>query len=146
MDRDATLVERLRERGAGAAEELVDTYGDRVYRLAVRITGSPSDAEEVAHRAQTRIQRDHAVGIGEQRIHVELDDLGQVGVPGSGTTLTLYLPSPWPDAEPTIARAAESIIAADLGDEAAQERVDDAEGHELSWYATQELGPWLDLL
>jgi len=41
--------------------------------------------------------------IGEQRIHVELDDLGQVGVPGSGTTLTLYLPSPWPDAEPTIA-------------------------------------------
>jgi hypothetical protein len=49
-------------------------------------------------------------------------------------------------AEPTIARAAESIIAADLGDVAAQERVDDAEGHELSWYATQELGTWLALL
>lgn len=49
-------------------------------------------------------------------------------------------------AEATIARAAESIIAADLGDDAAQERVDDAEGHELSWYATQELGPWLALL
>ena len=50
------------------------------------------------------------------------------------------------DAEPTVARAAESVIAADLGDEAAQERVDDAEGHELSWYATQELGTWLTLL
>jgi hypothetical protein len=50
------------------------------------------------------------------------------------------------DAEPTVARAVESIIAADLGDDGAQERVDDAEGHELSWYATQELGAWLALL
>lgn len=49
-------------------------------------------------------------------------------------------------AEPTVAQAAESIIAADLGDAGAQERVDDAEGHELSWYATQELGTWLTLL
>ena len=57
MDRDATLVERLRERGAGAAEELVDTYGDRVYRLAVRITGSPSDAEEVAQDALWSVSR-----------------------------------------------------------------------------------------
>lgn len=50
------------------------------------------------------------------------------------------------DAEPTIGQAAESIIAADLGDEAAQARVDDAEGFELSWYATQELAAWLALL
>lgn len=42
-------------------------------------------------------------------------------------------------AEPTIAAAAAAVLAADLGDEEAEVRVGDAEGHELSWYATQEL-------
>jgi hypothetical protein len=49
-----------------------------------------------------------------------------------------------PEAAPTVAAAAEAIIAADLGDEASQERVDDAEGFELGWYATQEIGHLLD--
>jgi hypothetical protein len=48
-------------------------------------------------------------------------------------------------AEDVIARAAESIIAADLGDLVAQEAVDDAEGFELAWYASQEIGPLLEL-
>lgn len=43
------------------------------------------------------------------------------------------------DAEQTIAAAAMCIDAADLGDPDAEETVDDAEGFELSWYATQEL-------
>ncbi|SHF83687.1 hypothetical protein SAMN05443575_1031 [Jatrophihabitans endophyticus] len=43
------------------------------------------------------------------------------------------------DAEPTVTAAAEAIIAADLGDAGSQERVDDAEGFELSWYANQEI-------
>ena len=43
------------------------------------------------------------------------------------------------DAEATVAAAAEQIDAADLGDPAAEEAVDDAEGFELSWYATQEI-------
>jgi hypothetical protein len=50
------------------------------------------------------------------------------------------------DAEPTIAEAAESIIAADLGDPGSQEKVDDAEGYELSWYANQEIATLLALL
>jgi uncharacterized protein DUF6912 len=50
------------------------------------------------------------------------------------------------DAEATVRAAASAVIAADLGDEASQEAVDDAEGHELSWYATQEIGPLLELL
>ena len=33
-DRDAELVERLRRQDPGAPEELIATYGDRVYRLA----------------------------------------------------------------------------------------------------------------
>ena len=44
-----------------------------------------------------------------------------------------------PDAEVAVAAAAAVIIAADLGDESAQDAVDDAEGFELAWYATQEL-------
>ena len=45
------LVERLRRRERDAAEALVTAYGDRVYRLALRITGNPSDAEEVVQDA-----------------------------------------------------------------------------------------------
>jgi len=43
------------------------------------------------------------------------------------------------DAETAVAAAAAAITAADLGDEGAQEKVDDADGFELSWYAPQEL-------
>jgi hypothetical protein len=50
------------------------------------------------------------------------------------------------DAEATVAAAAEAIIAADLGDADSQEKVDDAEGHELSWYANQEIDAYLGSL
>jgi RNA polymerase sigma-70 factor (ECF subfamily) len=50
-DRDAGLVESLRRRDEGAAEALVAAYGDRVYRLAIRITGNQQDAEEVVQDA-----------------------------------------------------------------------------------------------
>ncbi|MGH8960948.1 MAG: DUF6912 family protein [Jatrophihabitantaceae bacterium] len=43
------------------------------------------------------------------------------------------------DAEPAVAAAASAITAADLGEPAAQEAMDDAEGYDLSWYASQEL-------
>jgi hypothetical protein len=43
------------------------------------------------------------------------------------------------DAEATVAAAAEAVLAADLGDARASDAVDDAEGYELAWYATQEL-------
>src|SRR5229473_898538 len=50
-DRDAALVERLRRHEEGAAEALVAEYGNRAYRLAIRITGNSSDAEEVVQDA-----------------------------------------------------------------------------------------------
>lgn len=50
-DVDALLVEALRREDADAAQTLVDTYGERVYRLALRITGSNEDAEEAAQDA-----------------------------------------------------------------------------------------------
>jgi RNA polymerase sigma-70 factor, ECF subfamily len=51
VDADAGLVEALRREDADAAERLVERFGDRVYRLAMRITGSNEDAEEAAQDA-----------------------------------------------------------------------------------------------
>ncbi|MEO3786575.1 hypothetical protein ABGB12_24890 [Actinocorallia sp. B10E7] len=44
-----------------------------------------------------------------------------------------------PEAAPDILAAAKALGAADQGDPDAQFTVDGAEGHELMWYATQEL-------
>jgi RNA polymerase sigma-70 factor, ECF subfamily len=51
IDRDAQLLEALRAESPEATEMLVDTYGDRVYRLTYRITGSNEDAEEATQDA-----------------------------------------------------------------------------------------------
>jgi RNA polymerase sigma-70 factor (ECF subfamily) len=51
VDADGDLVEALRREEPSAAERLVERYGDRVYRLAMRITGSNEDAEEAAQDA-----------------------------------------------------------------------------------------------
>ena len=51
IDVDADLVDALRREDEGAADLLVERYGDRVYRLGLRITGSREDAEEVAQDA-----------------------------------------------------------------------------------------------
>ena len=50
-DRDEDLVTGLRDREREAAEVLVARYADRLYRLAIRITGSEQDAEEVVQDA-----------------------------------------------------------------------------------------------
>jgi RNA polymerase sigma-70 factor, ECF subfamily len=50
-DPDASLVERLRRQDSEAMEALVAAYGDRAYRLAIRITSDSSDAEEVVQDA-----------------------------------------------------------------------------------------------
>jgi hypothetical protein len=50
------------------------------------------------------------------------------------------------EAEPDVAAAVAVVLEADLGSDDAQFVVDQAEGHELGWYATQEIGPALELL
>jgi len=44
-----------------------------------------------------------------------------------------------PEAQPDVAAAAAASAAADAGDDDAAFTVDSAEGHDLAWYATQEL-------
>jgi hypothetical protein len=50
------------------------------------------------------------------------------------------------DAEEDVRAAVGVVLEADLGSDDAQFVVDQAEGHELAWYATQEIGPALELL
>lgn len=50
------------------------------------------------------------------------------------------------DAEDDVQAAVAVVLEADLGSDDAQFVVDQAEGHELAWYATQEIGPALELL
>ncbi len=57
VDPDAALVAELRRADTGAAEALVGAYGVRVYRLAIRITGNASDAEEVVQDALWTVSR-----------------------------------------------------------------------------------------
>ena len=49
------------------------------------------------------------------------------------------------EAEADVRAAAEALVEADLGSEHAAFVVEQAEGHELQWYATQEIGPLLEL-
>jgi RNA polymerase sigma-70 factor (ECF subfamily) len=61
-DPDAALVQALRTAHPGAAEALVNAYGDRLYRLAVRITGSTEDAADAVRTAlATVMDKIHAL-------------------------------------------------------------------------------------
>ncbi len=50
------------------------------------------------------------------------------------------------DAEEDVRAAVGVVLEADLGSDEAQFVVDQAEGHELAWFATQEIGSALELL
>lgn len=56
-DPDQALLDALRRSDPRAPEMLVEAYGDRVYRLALRITGSREDAEEAAQDALWTVAR-----------------------------------------------------------------------------------------
>jgi len=57
MDADALLVRRLAADMDGAFEDLVVAHQDRLYTIARRLLGDPSDAEEVAQDAFVRAYR-----------------------------------------------------------------------------------------
>jgi RNA polymerase sigma-70 factor (ECF subfamily) len=65
VDADADLLAALRREDENATALLVERYGDRVYRLGLRITGSPEDAEEVAQDALWTAARKIATFKGE---------------------------------------------------------------------------------
>jgi hypothetical protein len=89
-------------------------------------------AGEVADR-EVSVRDDLDRGVVQVAIPIALADVASVHVDDR-------------EAETAVGAAAEAIAAADLGDETAQDTVDDVEGFELSWYASQEIGPLLELL
>jgi hypothetical protein len=72
-------------------------------------------------------------GAARVEADVELADVASAHIDGA-------------DAEDDVRAAVNVVLEADLGSEDAQFVVDQAEGHELAWYATQEIGPAIDLL
>jgi RNA polymerase sigma-70 factor (ECF subfamily) len=57
IDRDLDLLAALRRREPMAAERLINRYGERAYRLAIRITANAQDAEEVVQDALCTVVR-----------------------------------------------------------------------------------------
>lgn len=64
---DEDLIARLADDLDGAFEHLVRAHQDRVFSIALRLTGDPADAEEVAQDAFVRAYRAFA-GYDESRI------------------------------------------------------------------------------
>jgi hypothetical protein len=114
-------------------EELEYAASAAAARASLRLI----DADPAAARRRVVIAAD----VADASIEVRDDlDRGVVRVP-------VEVPVAWcasvhadeRAAEETVSAAAELIDAADLGDPTAEEKVDDTEGYELLWYATQEI-------
>jgi hypothetical protein len=101
------------------------------------------DADPVAARRRVVLAADVPEGAVSVR-----DDMDR-GVVQLGTPVALThvaaLHVDGPEAETAVATAVQAVTAADLGDAAAQDVVDDAEGYELCWYASQEIASFVDL-
>ena len=109
---------------ARASVRLLDADQDAVRRRVVVVVDVPdSSVRTVPHVDRAAVKVDQVVGLAlVQAVHV--DD---------------------PSAVPDVTVTADAVVEADLGSEDASFRVEQAEGHELQWYATQEIGPLLEL-
>lgn len=124
---------------------------------ALREWYAEADAEELEYAATARAARAAlrllAGGDPPRRVVLALDAAAeevQVRDDLDDGAVQLAAPLPWRKvaaglvddeaAAPAVARAAQLVDAADLGDEDAELAVGDAEDHTLAWYATQELG------
>jgi hypothetical protein len=107
---------------ARASVRLLDADQDAPRRRAVVVAEVP-DAEPVPKVDRAAVRVPTAVPLALVRA-VHVDD---------------------PTAEADVRVAADAVVEADLGSEDAAFRVEQAEGHELQWYATQEIGPLLEL-
>ena len=109
---------------ARASVRLLDADPDAVRRRVVVVADVPDAlVKAVPHVDRAAVKVDDDVALRKvQAVHV--DD---------------------PDAIPDVTVAADAVVEADLGSEEAGFRVEQAEGHELQWYASQEIGPLLEL-
>jgi len=112
---------------ARASLRLIDNDPSAARRRVVLAADVPDDTV-------TSIQDDAAdAGAARTTADVTLRDVASAHIDGA-------------EAEDDVRAAVNVVLEADLGSADAQFRVDQAEGHELGWYATQEIGPVLELL
>jgi hypothetical protein len=124
--------------------------------------GAPSDDEELelvalseAARGSLRLVGQGSGGAVARRVVlaadvpeglVRVDDRSDAAGPGQ-VTVTEAVPLAWirachvddAAAEPAVRAAAAAVSAADAGDAAAERVVAELDGHELAWYAPEEL-------
>lgn len=124
---------------------------------ALREAYSSGDMEELEYAALTDAARaslallaaDPAAPRRRVVVAAEVADAAVRPAPGAASAVTLAVPVPLADvaavhvddpaAEPVVAAAVAALPAAQAGDDDARFVVDSAEGHELGWYATQEI-------
>jgi len=109
-------------------------------RLSLRMLDADSSAARrrvvvVAEVPDSAVHPDPVAGRGAVRLLTALPLASVVSLHMDGA-----------EAEPAVTAAAAVVLEADLGSDDAQFVVDEAEAHDLAWYATQELGPLLELL
>ena len=109
---------------AKASVRLIDADPDAVRRRVVVVVEVPDEQVQlVPHVDRAAVKVSAVVPLKDvQAVHV--DD---------------------PAAVPDVTVAADAVVEADLGSEEAAFRMEQAEGHELAWYATQEIGALLEL-
>jgi hypothetical protein len=109
---------------ARASVRLLDADPDAVRRRVVVVAEVPDAAVQlVPHVDRAAVKVTAAVPLRDVKA-VHVDDTSAVE---------------------DVTVAADAVVEADLGSEDAAFRMEQAEGHELAWYATQEIGPLLEL-
>ena len=96
VDADAGLVAALREDDPDAGVQLVERYGERVYRLAARITGTRADAEEAAQSALVTAVRTIDAFKSDSSFGSWIDRLA------AGAAYRKLLARPWKPEEPAL--------------------------------------------
>lgn len=127
---------------SGDTEELEYAAMREAARASLRLIAGESDEDEKIEHRRVVISAD----CGDATLRPDLDD----------AVVRLSEPVRWDqlaavhvdtaEAEDAVRAAAEVIDAADLGDEAAELALGDAEDHELAWYAPQEVPFVLELM
>ena len=109
---------------ARASVRLLDADQDAVRRRVVVVVEVPdASVQLVPHVDRAAVKVSSAVPLKDvQAVHV--DDS---------------------DAIADVTVAADAVVEADLGSEEAGFRLEQADGHELAWYATQEIGALVEL-
>ncbi|HVX42720.1 MAG TPA: hypothetical protein VHC49_02485 [Mycobacteriales bacterium] len=101
------------------------------------------DADPAAPRRRVVVAAEVADGAAEVRADLDRAVVQLAEPVGLAQVAAVHVDAP--EAEDAVRAAARVVMEADLGGADAQFAVDETEGHELGWYATQEIGPLLEL-